>query len=260
MNSNPYQVPELYELAFSWRDYVKAVDFLIEAARRSGRSSVGSMVELGCGPGQYCREFARRGGTAYGVDLAPEMALYAQKCFDEGNLPGYILEADMRDFRLEQPVDLACCMMNTFGLLQTNQDALANLNAVASNLTPDGIYIIEISHPRDVFRKPETVDNTWKMENGSGKLQIDWASDPDFDPITELAKGTVTMTWEKDGQTTVHQAPESFRSYTFGLMRALVELSGRFKIGNVYGDLDVEVPFDNAKKAWREVLVLRKFD
>ncbi len=80
MTNSPYQYPELYELAFSWRDYSNAVDFISEAAALAGLTEIRSMVELGCGPGQYCREFARRGVTAYGVDSSPEMALWIVFC------------------------------------------------------------------------------------------------------------------------------------------------------------------------------------
>jgi SAM-dependent methyltransferase len=258
MSRDPYERPELYELAFAWRDYGQAIDFLTEASRQAGLTNIKSMVELGCGPAQYAREFARRGVEAFGVDLAPEMALYAQNIFDNESLPGYILEADTRDFNLEHPVNLAVCMMATFGLMLTNDDIVNHFRAVARNLTLGGLYIIELPHPRDVFNLESSTKNVWEMEKDGGKLSIDWASETDFDPITEITTGEVHLTWEHDGTIDEHVAPERFREYGLGVLKALIEISGGLELATIYGDIKVDVPFDNTKKSWRMVLVLRK--
>jgi len=258
MSGHPYERPELYDLAFSWRDYSKAADFIAEAARLAGVGEIRGMVELGCGPGQYCREFARRGIESIGVDCSPEMALYAQQLYDRDDLPGYVLEADMRNFDLERPVELAVCMMATFSLLISNDDVVAHLRAVGRNLTPGGVYVIELPHPRDVYNSGSSTKNVWQMEKDGGTLHIDWSSDAKFDPLTEISRGNVRFRWEKDDQIDEYVAPEAFRGYGQGLFRALVELSGCFEVSHLYGDLDTKVPFDNSKKAWRMLAVLRK--
>jgi len=258
VTKSPYDRPELYEFAFSWRDYARTVDFIAEAAALVGMEEIKSMVDLGCGPGQYCRDFARRGVTAFGVDSSPEMVLYAQRYFDEEKLPGYIMEADMRSFQLERKVDLAVCMMATFVHLLTDRDVLDNFNAVADNLCDDGLYLLELPHPRDVFDTDKSTKDVWEMEHDGAKLSIDWCSDATFDPITEMDRGTVRFKLEKDGQVESFESPDETRRITFGRLRALLELSGRFHIASMYGDLDVNIPFDNAKKAWRLVILLRK--
>ena len=255
---NPYEHPELYELAFSWRDYAKAADFITHAALQASIPEIKSMVELGCGPGQYCGEFGRRRVTAYGVDLSPEMALYTQNIYDNEKLPGYILEADMRDFHLEQKVDVACCMMATFSHLLTNRDIVEHLNAVAENLRDNGLYILELPHPRDAFDTEKSTKDVWEMEKDGAKLSIDWCSDSVFDPLTEIDSGTVKLKYEKDGVVKNYEDPCDARRLTFGNLRALIDLSGRFHIAAKYGDLDVNIPFDNSKASWRLLLVLRK--
>lgn len=257
MSSNPYQRPDLYERAFAWRDYSESVDFIIGATQLAGIESIQGMVELGCGPAQYAREFARRGITAYAVDSCPEMALYTQKYYDDEELPGCVLEADMRHFRLEQPVDLAICMMSTFGLLLTNTDISDNFAATARALRDGGVYLIELPHPKHVFRQGSSKENKWEMEDGA--LKIDWGSDATLDPVTEISTGTVRFTELKDGVEHIYEASESWRGLTLSLLRALVDLSGNLKIAGMYGDLDTSTPFDNSSKAWRLVLVLRKF-
>ncbi len=259
MNTSIYTLPEIYDIAFSFRDYTKAVDFLIEAAALAGLSDISSMAELGCGPAQYCREFSRRGITAFGVDYTDEMVTYAQKLTSDERRTCEIIKADIRSFRLPQRVELAVCMMATFHCLLSNKDIVSHLNSVADNLKENGLYIIEMNHPRQIFNQSPSAQNTWEVEQEGIKVRTDWASDATVDPLTEIGEGTVTFTVEKDNKTEEFTCTEQWHEISLGLMRALLELSGRFHIAAMYGDLDTAVPFDNDKKAWRMILVLRKF-
>jgi len=258
MSESAYSRPEIYELAFSFRDYPKAVDFLTEAAAAAGMSSIGSMVELGCGPGQYCLEFARRGVTSFGVDLSPEMVAYTQAKADDEKLPCQLIEADMRAFSLPQPLDLAVCMMATFHLLRTNRDVIEHFDSVADNLTDMGLYIIELSHPKDMFSPGSATRNKWTMDDGLVKVDTEWGCDAVIDPLTEINTGTVHFKVKHPTLVEEFSFQEQWREIPAGLIRALIELSGRFKIAAMYGDLDMNVPFDNSDKAWRMVIVLRK--
>lgn len=256
---SPYSEPEIYEFAFSWRDYPKAVDFITEAAAGAGWSDVRSMVELGCGPGQYCLEFARRGLKSFGVDLSPEMVSYTSEKSMKEKLDCEIVEADFKTFSLPCRVDLAVCMMNTFTYLLTNRDILEHFNAVADCLNQDGLYLIELSHPRDLFSPVKSAKNTWEMEKENFKLKIDWCSDATFDPLTEVDQGTVKINCVKDGKTRQIESNEQSRRISLGLIRSLIENSERFKIVSMYGDLDINQTFDNSDKSWRMILLLRKY-
>lgn len=256
--NNPYIYPEAYELAFSWRDHAKAVEFITAAAAECGLDPINSMVELGCGPATYAREFAKRGAIACGLDLSPEMADYARKRAQEEGVDCSIIEGDFRNFDLDRKVDLAILMMATFGYLLSNRDVLDHFNAVADNLSENGLYLIELAHPREVFNESCT-KNQWEMEEEDQKVAVDWASDAIFDPLTEIDKGTVHFKWTKAGKLIEFSAVEETRRYNLGLLRSLVEQSGRFKIAAMYGDLDLSRTLNNSKESWRMILVLRKY-
>jgi SAM-dependent methyltransferase len=258
MSYSPYVHPEVYEVAFSFRDYSSAVDFIVEAAGKAGLAQIGTVVDLGCGPGQYCREFARRGVKSFGVDLSPEMVAYAQQKCSVQRLDCRILQADFRDFQLPQKADLAVCMMATFGCLLSNSDVTDHLGAVADNLTDGGIYVIEFPHPRDLYDPERNKKDVWDIEKGGMKVHTDWGSDGVFDPLTEIDSATVKMSYEKDGRTFSFCSPDHARRLGFGQFRTLVKLSGRFEIVATYGDLDVYRPLDNSRKSWRMIPVLRR--
>ncbi len=259
MENSAYSRPEVYEIAFSFRDYKIAVDFICDAVRLAGMDQIGSMVELGCGPGQYCLEFARRGTESAGIDLAPEMVAYARAKAEAERLPCRLLEADMRHVRLEKPVNLAVCMMATIHLLLTNRDILEHLDSVADNLTDNGLYLIEMTHPRDMLTSEKSTGDKWEMERDGIKVTTDWGSDATIDPLTEISDVTVRYKVEHRGECETLEGRDPFRLISLGLMRALIDQNGRFKIAAMYGDLDIKQPFDNSKKSWRMILLLRKF-
>ncbi len=259
MEDSAYNRPEIYEIAFSFRDYKIAVDFIKQAAKLAGLGRVESMVELGCGPGQYCLEFARRGNQSFGVDLSREMVDYANKKAEADGLPCQIIEADMRHFKLEKPVNLACSMMATFHLLLTNKDILQHLDCVADNLTSDGLYLIELTHPRDIYGNEKSTGDVWEIERDGVKVSTNWGSDAVMDPLTEISDVTVRYTIESEGKSETLESRDPFRNIGLGLIRALIEQNGRFNIAAMYGDLDVNQTLDNSKKSWRMILVLRKF-
>ena len=269
MIDRTYSLPGIYEIAFSFRDYPQACDFIAEAANLAGSKQIGSMLELGCGPGQYCLEFAKRGIKACGLDLSEEMTSHVRHLAESKKLNCSVILNDMRDFQLGEPVDLAVCMMATPEHLLTNRDMLDHLNSVADGLSDDGIYIMEMSHPRDFLTPSSSTQNHWTMESGETKVTTYWGENSrkdadvrhlgDIDPLTEISDVKVRYIVEKHGKTTEHQFETQTRAYTAGLMRALIELSGRFKIANMYGDLDVNQPFDNTDKSWRMIFVLKKW-
>ena len=258
MANDLYSLPEVYELAFSFRDYKSAVDFLTATAAKAGLNKITSVVEYGCGPGQYCREFARRGVRSYGIDLSADMVLYANRKSDEENIPCEVVEGDMRDLVLDKPVDLACCMMATVGYLYTNDDILTHLRTVEQSLSAGGIYVIELPHPKGLFEDVKTTHDQWEIESENIKLTIDWCNNARFNPMTEIDTGTVKFDWEQDGESYSHEAIDATRRISKGLIDALIDQSGCFEIVDRYGDIKLDQPFDNTKKSWRMVLVLRR--
>ncbi|MDF1545326.1 MAG: class I SAM-dependent methyltransferase [bacterium] len=270
MNDNVYSLAEAYEIAFSFRDYPQACDFVLEAANLAGMENCDSMLELGCGPGQYCREFAARGIKSFGLDLSPEMLTYLEQQANEAELDCTPINGDMRNFKLESEVSLAICMMATPEHMLTNRDMVDHLNAVADNLIEDGIYLMEFSHPKDFLTLDSSTGNQWTQERDGISVTTHWGekdrqdeptnSIGDLDPLTEISDVTVSYEIERNGEKKRHLFRTQTRSYTAGLMRALIELSGRFKIANMYGDLDINQPFDNSKKSWRMIFVLRKWE
>lgn len=109
-----------------------------ELAERCG----GPVLELGCGTGRVALHLARRGHEVIGLDVDPELlAVLASRGAD---LPVRALEADAREFELEEQASLVLAPTH---LLQLLPDAAARgecLRRVAAALRPGGVLAAAI--------------------------------------------------------------------------------------------------------------------
>ena len=124
-----YRFAVYYDIIFR-REVGPEVDFLTELVRRHRGRPPACVLDLGCGPGYHARAFARRGASAIGLDRGEEMVRFAR---DEATREGIAVDwrvADMRDFALPQPVDLALCLLNWIDGLCTIDDFVDHFRAV----------------------------------------------------------------------------------------------------------------------------------
>lgn len=106
---------------------------------------VRSVCDLGCGIGSTAIELARGGRRVYGVDLSREMCHRARARVRQARVPVRILCADMRSFRLPEPVDLVLCEFNPLNHLPRKSDILPTFRAVARALRPGGWFYFDLN-------------------------------------------------------------------------------------------------------------------
>lgn len=254
-----YEHARCYDIAFGFRDVAAECDALAAlAARHSGRP-VARMLELAAGPARHAREFAHRGAAATALDASPAMLDYALERAAHDGAPLQALCADMCAFRLPHRVDLAVLLMDSASYLLDNDAVLRHLDCVAEALADDGLYVLEMSHPRDAFGFGASTITKWTSEDDGLRVDMRWGATGDtFDPVTQVDEVTVTMDWS--GPSGSGQLVERARQRrcTANEFDALVRASGRFDIVEVLGSLAPPVPFSNDPAAWRMVPVLRK--
>lgn len=268
-----YREARAYDIAFSDRDFVEECDFLQYCLRELGsvdaaHARARSYLELACGPARHAREFARRGWSAVALDLSPDMLEYAQDgaAGDGVRITGVC--ADMTDFALPEPVALASNLMESLSHLTTNEHVVAHLRAVAHNLLPGGVFVIEMAHPDSLGR--ECLPNFWTSTSadspafaGQPYTEVDvlfGAADDPYDYVTQVWTVTTQLKIREDGQpprTIEHHYPH--RWYLAQELRALVDLSGAFSQQWWLGNMAVPPPLlDCTSASDRLVVVLRK--
>ncbi len=255
-----YTMPEIYDIAFDFRDVGKEIDFLLKIAEQYSGRPVKSAMELACGPAYHTRELSRQGFISDGLDLEPNMVSYTKGLVEKECLSARIFEGDMRNFKSEQKYDLVYCLMASFAQLETNDDIIAHLNCTADMMSDGGIYVISTAHPRDFYGdEDKSVKTSWEMTRGAVTVKTSWGGeDQKFDPMTEIDDLLVSFEVSSQEETTRYEFPDRYRRCSFQLFDALVKLSGRFEIVDMYGDFNSELKLSNDRACWRFIPVLKR--
>ncbi|MFN3705116.1 MAG: class I SAM-dependent methyltransferase, partial [Thermoflexales bacterium] len=223
---------------------------------------------LSAGPARHAREFARRGWRSIGLDLSPDMLHYAEQSAQREGVRLELVHADMTHFSLEQPVALAANLMESFSHLLTNEQVVAHLQAVARNLLPGGVFVIEMAHPSTIWR--DSLPNEWVSRSTDTSLFADVPftevevlfgdQDDPYDCITQQWMVTTRLRIRTAGQperVVEHHHPH--RWYLAQELHALIDLSGAFSQTWWFGNMLIPPPpLDCGPASERMVVVLRK--
>ena len=109
-----------------------------------------TICELGCGTGTNSIEFARRGLKVYAVDLSEGMCRVTREKAQRKRVRLNVIQADMRSFRLPEPVDCVASEWGPINHLRRKSDLLKVTRSVARALRPGGYFYFDL-HQRRFF-------------------------------------------------------------------------------------------------------------
>jgi SAM-dependent methyltransferase len=259
--SGIYDDPEVYQIACAYRDIpTEATALLSWAGKHWERDGAPrSVLELAAGPAEHAIELARRGLAATALDISPAMCGWAGAQAAKQGVALGVVQGDMRDFVLPAPVDLALTMLNSACHLFTLDDMVAHLTAVAANVVPGGLYIMELAHPADYLTQASRTSSEWTIEQDGLTADVRWGGPPDsINPVTQVTREhvTISVTYPDGTKRTVTDVVPN-RFWTATELTAAIALAGGLSVAASYGDFDDTTPVD-APEAWRLILVLRR--
>jgi SAM-dependent methyltransferase len=254
-----YAKAKYYDIAFTFKNVSEENQTILDTFRRHNNRDAKSFLDIGAGPASNAVEMAQRGLKSFALDYSPEMVAYGIEKAKLGGVAIKYLQGDMRNFELPEPVDLAAIFMDSTSYLITNDDVINHLRSVAKSLKEDGLYLLEMSHPRDVFSVGKSANTEWTEKQNDIEVSVKWGDESDiFDPIKQTTLVTATLKFK----TSVEQGEIVDRSeqrcFTFNEIDALVRASGCFEMIDVIGSLKPGVSFSNEKACWRMIPVLRR--
>ncbi|MGE3332593.1 MAG: class I SAM-dependent methyltransferase [Rhodospirillaceae bacterium] len=252
-----YARASYYDIAFR-RDIDPEVAFIMDEYRRLNGRPLASVLEIACGPGYHVCAFVKKGVRAIGLDLRPEMIEFAKTYAAREGVEAEWIAADMRGFSLPTPVDAIITMYDSIDCLATGDDLVDHFRTVANNLTPGGIYLFEVTHPRDcsMFNYGSY---KYEGERDGTKVEIIWAvNDPVPNPITQIAEvETILRVTENDRVMEFRDKARERFTMPQEFM-ALIKLAGGLDVVDVYGDFVQGLRMDNSPASRRMIFVLRK--
>jgi SAM-dependent methyltransferase len=260
-----YDDAHAYDVAFSYRDIPAELDFLLAAARAHGTGEVASFLELAAGPGYHAVAAARRGLRATALDLsAPMIARAREKARDSGVVIDGVV-ADMADFALPAPVDLACNLLTSISYLTSTKALHDHFGCVARALRSGGVYVVENNHPHDFWTREHFEPSRWTMTATDGDRSIEvftsWIDEPPaIDVVAQTYKVKARTEVKESSPSGTHQRSLEDRA-TLRMIwpQELVAhaLAHGLSLARFYGALDTGVAID-AVDAWRTVAVFVK--
>lgn len=119
------------------------------------------LLDLGCGPGLYCRRFADRGLRVTGVDISENSLRYAR---EQDARPEYI-RMDYRDLDFEGVFDAAVLIYGDLCVLApADRDTV--LRAVHRALRPGGWFVCDVMTPAHHARRLVEERADWRASSG----------------------------------------------------------------------------------------------
>ena len=242
MPSSFDQWAEVYDSVYS---YVTAdIPFYIDEARGAG----GSVLELGCGTGRVAIPIAQAGIEIVGLDSSPAMLEVARRKAEEA--PGArglrLVEADMRDFSLDEVFGLVVIPFRGFLSLLSVEDQMRTLANVRAHLAPGGKLAFNIFVP-DLNMLVQEGDVAYHLrdvtDSDTGRRLVVWHQSA-YDNHNQIISarvivdelgvdGVVGRRFYRDFQLRYSHRWE---------IRHLLEVSG-FEIVDLFGDFE-RSPFD----------------
>lgn len=159
------------------------------------------VLDVGCGPGLYCHEIARRGHETVGFDFAPAPLDHARAvAAQEGLACGFhhadLTRLDDDALALFGAVDAVTFWFGEFNSFQTDV-ARRFLKRLSSVLRPGGLFALEVQ-PYDSFDREDV--NEWQLHESSPLCDGPhfWLQRHHWD---EDAQAEITVYWIIDART-----------------------------------------------------------
>ena len=138
-----------------------------------GQSHPGSIIDLGCGPGLYAREYAARGWAVVGVDINESSINHAVATAKAEGLSiqyrrqSYLDKIDAGTF------DVATCIYCDFGALTKDQQMTFLANA-RQLLAPNGVLVFDVFGPG--ISQALEAGRSWERDGADGF----WSTSPAY--------------------------------------------------------------------------------
>ncbi len=129
------------------------VEWLLQTLQATGAGAAGPLhiLDIGCGPGLYCHDLARRGHRATGLDIAPAALEHARDIAEGTGLDCRFLAVDLEDLPADLPERVtgaygpADAVTWWFGDFHGFSAARAPeiIGPLAACLRPGGLFVLE---------------------------------------------------------------------------------------------------------------------
>ncbi|MEI8328021.1 MAG: class I SAM-dependent methyltransferase [Candidatus Taylorbacteria bacterium] len=245
-----YNNPKYYEIAFSFRDIQKEVDFIEQVIAKESRIPVKSFLEIASGNSPHIKELCKRGYSYVGLELSKQMIEYSREIIKKSVLPAEIVEGDMIKFSLPKPVDCALLFLGSF-YIKSDEELQSHLDSVANAVRSGGLYILDGAvsfYPEDIRKQ------SWEMVEGN--IEVVTTYDPKWiDRDNKISEAKITLDVNDNGEKKKIEHLEIRKIYSINEFIKKAQETDKWEYIDSFSDFDVSnKPYDEG----RNIVVLRR--
>jgi SAM-dependent methyltransferase len=242
-----------YDLLYEEKDYDAECDVLERIFREYAEKPITSILDLGCGTGNYALRLAQRGYEVCGVDLSESMLDIAREKIR--NTPASIqyFHSDIASIQLDRQFDAAIMMFAVLGYQHTNEQIIKTLKNISAHLKAGGLLIFDVWYgPAVLSQKPQEKCRVIH----SGKDTVIRVTRPELDTFHQFCYARFNLYRIREGQPVVETDEVHRMRYFFAQELSLaLEFTG-FVVVRI-GQFP-EIERDPTDSSWDIVVVARK--
>ncbi len=175
------------------------------------------LVELGCGTGSIGLALCDMHPYEYaGVDLAEPMLRQARRKAEALGHNCSWIEADYRDFSIEQPVHAVLLLYDGLNYALEESDLVQLFARVSDVLVDGGLFLVDQSTPAN------SENNSHEFEDQGGDDRFGYIRSSSYDPDSRIH----TTVFQIEHMGTVYQEPHRQRAYRADEVEPLLRHAG----------------------------------
>jgi len=188
------------------------------------------ILDLCCGHGRHSIELAARGYSVVGLDFDAPALGRAKEAAETRGVEVEFVQRDMRDIPFSREFDACINMFTAFGYLESEEEDLKVLQAVAEALKRGGKFLLDVINREWLMRNYQP--QGW-LENPEGGRLLE---EREFDLLT--SRNNVRWIYiQPDGST--WETHHSLRVYTLTELAQMLKRAG-LRVETVYGGFHEE--------------------
>ena len=251
INNEIYTNPQVYNDIMWWKkDDIKFWTNLINTTKSK------KILELCCGTGRIGLPLIELGLNYYGIDSSDSFINFFKKKTDKIQYDSSkIISDDIRNFNIDESIDLIFIGFNSLAHLLKNQDLLDTLKAIKSHMHSNTIFAIDVFVPDSslLYRVHKDKVDILDFIDSSNNQKLTIFESTDYNSLTEINR----INWDFIGTDNVFQFNYVFDMrmwFPDTLNRILTDCN--YHIQKFYGDYDCN-PFN--EKSEKQIYLCKKY-
>ena len=242
-----------YDLLYDEKDYDGECDLLERIFHEYAKGSITSILDLGCGTGNYALRLAERGYEVCGVDVSEPMLEIARKKGQNAPTSIHFFHSDIASIQFDRQFEAAIMMFAVLGYQHTNEQITRTLKNVRNHLKSEGLLIFDVWYgPAVLSQKPQEKCRVIH----SGKDIVIRVTRPELDTFHQFCDVRFKLYHMREGQPVIETDEVHRMKFFFAQELSLVlEFTG-FEVIRIGQFPDFEL--DPTDSSWDMVVVARK--